>query len=91
MPVSTLAYVFVKVWNLWQNKNFDIALSFYSNYSQLIKILAQSQGLSNWIYKYILYKRGIFSNSSIHARNPALKPTKLHYKEIDKLLDINNL
>ena len=91
MPGSTLPDIFVKVWNLWQKKDFDNALSFYSNYSQLIKILAQSQGLSNWIYKYIMYKRGIFSKSSIHARNPAMKPSQLHFQEIDKLLDINNL
>ncbi len=87
MPGSTLPDKFVDVWNLWQNGDEGGALDEFNRYAPLIRTLAQGQGLANWIYKHIMWRRGIFSKGGIYARGPSLKPDTKHFVEIDELLE----
>ncbi len=87
MPGSTLPDKFVDVWNLWEAGNESEAVAEFDNYASIIRMLAQGQGLANWIYKYIMWRRGVFSKDGIYARGPSLKPDAAHFKEIDELLD----
>lgn len=86
MPGATMPDAFVKVWDLWESGNTADAFSTFDQYASLIRILAQGQGLANWIYKFILYKRGIFAEGSINARAPSLAPDADHYREIESEL-----
>ena len=83
MPGATMPDVFVQVWDLWQAGNRADAFSMFDRYASLIRILAQGQGLANWIYKFILYKRGVFAEESTYARAPSLRPDADHYAEIE--------
>ena len=87
MPGSTLPDKFVDVWNLWEAGDEDGALGAFDKYASIIRMLAQGQGLANWIYKYIMWRRGVFSKEGIYARGPSLKPDATHLIEIDALLD----
>ena len=87
MPGATMPHVFVKVWDLWQSGDEQGAFREFDRYASLIRVLAQGQGLANWIYKHILYRRGVFDKESTYARGPSLKPDELHYAEIDSELD----
>lgn len=83
MPGATLPDVFVDVWDLWQSGDKAAASEKFAQYSTIIRILAQGQGLANWIYKHILWRRGVFSESGIYARHPSLRPDAAHLAEID--------
>lgn len=87
MPGSTLPDKFVDVWNLWEAGDEDGALDAFDKYASIIRTLAQGQGLANWIYKHIMWRRGVFSKEGIYARGPSLKPDAAHLNEIDALLD----
>lgn len=87
MPGSTLPDVFVRVWDLWKSGDEKGAEAEFSRYATIIRTLSQGQGLSNWIYKHIMVRRGIFEPESAYARHPSLKPDDLHLKEIDMQLD----
>ena len=86
MPGATMPDVFVKVWDLWQGGDASGAFEIFDKFASLIRILAQGQGLANWIYKFILYKRGVFADGSMFARGPSLKPDASHYIEIESEL-----
>ena len=87
MPGSTLPDMFVKVWDLWIAGKEREAEDHFTRYSSLIRTLGQAQGLANWIYKYVMVKRGIFSKGSIYGRHPSLRPDEAQYREIDRLLE----
>ena len=87
MPGSTLPDKFVEVWDLWEAGDESGALDAFDKYASIIRTLAQGQGLANWIYKHIMWRRGVFSKEGIYARGPSLKPDATHLKEIDELLD----
>ncbi|MQG87804.1 MAG: dihydrodipicolinate synthase family protein [SAR202 cluster bacterium] len=87
MPGSTLPDMFVRVWNAFHNGDEGAANTEIRRYAPLISILAQGQGFANWIYKYIMVRRGVFSKGSDFARHPALRPDDEHYREIDSLLE----
>lgn len=87
MPGSTLPDKFVDVWNLWEAGDEAGALDAFDKYASIIRTLAQGQGLANWIYKHIMWRRGVFSKEGIYARGPSLKPDAAHLNEIDALLD----
>ncbi len=87
MPGSTLPDKFVEVWNLWEAGDEAGALDAFDQYASIIRSLAQGQGLANWIYKHIMWRRGVFNRESIYARGPSLRPDGEHLKEIDALLD----
>ncbi len=91
MPGSTLPDKFVEVWDFWQRGERERAERMFDRYAPLIRTLAQGQGLANWIYKYIMWRRGIFSKDAIYARGPALQPDQAHYVELDALLERLNL
>ena len=91
MPSSVMPDMFIKVWRLWNENKKEEAHNFYSEHSELIKILNQGLGLASWINKYVLFRRGIFEKSSSFSRGPGLKPTVDHLKEIDRLVEKNNL
>ena len=87
MPGSTLPDKFVEVWDLWEAGDEAGALDAFDKYASIIRSLAQGQGLANWIYKHIMWRRGVFSKEGIYARGPSLRPDDGHLKEIDALLD----
>jgi 4-hydroxy-tetrahydrodipicolinate synthase len=91
MPSSVIPDMFVKVWKLWNENKKEEAHKHYSEFSELIKILNQGLGLASWINKYVLYKRGVFTKASSFSRGPGLIPSKEHLKEIDRLIEKNNL
>ena len=87
MPGSTLPDMFVRVWDLWQAGREKQAEKEFNRYSTLIRTLAQGQGLATWVYKHIMWRRGVFKKTSTYARHPALPASKLDLKEVDQLLD----
>ena len=87
MPGSTLPDKFVEIWDLWETGDETGALDAFDKYASVIRTLAQGQGLANWIYKRIMWRRGVFSRESVYARGPSLKPDAAHLKEVDELLD----
>ena len=50
-----------------------------------MRVLSQGFGLSNWIYKHVLVRRGIFK--ATHTRRPALPPDERQLRELDEILD----
>jgi len=87
MPGSTMPDVFVRVWDLFQSGDEAAAEAEMERHAPLIHVLAQAQGLSGWIYKHIMVRRGVFSPGSDFARQPALKPDAQQYIEIDRILE----
>ena len=87
MPGSTMPDVWVKIWNNFISGEVEEAYKIQNRFSPLIKILSQTLGLSAFIYKYIMIRRGIFSEDSGYVRGPSLRPDNLHLKEIDMLLE----
>lgn len=87
MPGATMPDAFVRVWDLWNAGDERGAFREFDKYASVIRVLAQGQGLANWIYKHILYQRGVFAKGSTYARRPSLKPDDLHFKEIDAELE----
>ena len=87
MPGATMPDAFVKVWDLWTAGDQQAAFREFDRFASVIRVLAQGQGLANWIYKHILYRRGVFAKGSTYARHPSLKPDDLHFQEIDAELD----
>ena len=91
MPGSTLPDVFVRTWDLWQEGDEKGAEQEFNRYAAIIRTLGQGLGLGNWVYKHIMWRRGVFKKTSTFARHPALAPDKLALKEVDQLLDGLNL
>ena len=91
MPSSVMPDMFIKVWNLWNENKKEEAHNIYSAHSELIKILNQGLGIASSINKYVLYRRGIFDKSIAFSREPGLKPTDQHLREIDRLIEKNDL
>jgi 4-hydroxy-tetrahydrodipicolinate synthase len=87
MPGSTLPDMFVRTWNLWQEGNQKAAEKEFHRYAAIIRTLGQGQGLGNWAYKHIMWRRGVFKKSSTYARHPALAPDKTALREIEQLLE----
>ena len=87
MPGSTLPDKFVEMWDLWEAGDETAAVDAFDRYATVIRTLAQGQGLANWIYKHIMWRRGVFSKSGIYARGPSLRPDDAHLEEVDEQLD----
>lgn len=87
MPGSTLPDMFVRVWDHFQAGDETAADAEMRRHQPMINMLAQAQGLSGWIYKHIMVRRGVFSPGSDFARHPAVKPDAQQFKEIDSLLE----
>ncbi|MFW6174186.1 MAG: dihydrodipicolinate synthase family protein [Chloroflexota bacterium] len=85
MPGATMPDMFVRVWNAWQAGEHQKAQQDFWRHAPLIRTLAQSQGIANWIYKEILVRRGVFKVA--YARRPAVKPDKAQIEEVEEMLD----
>lgn len=87
MPGSTLPDVFVRTWDMWQEGDEKGAGQEFNKYAAIIRTLGQGLGLGNWVYKHIMWRRGVFKKASTFARHPALAPDKMALKEVDRLLN----
>ena len=87
MPGSTMPDVWVEIWKTFSSGDVQEAQALQDKFTPIIKILAQTQGLAPWIYKYVMVKRGVFDSNSGYVRGPSLKPDDLHLREIDKVLE----
>ncbi len=87
MPGSTLPDMFVRIWDLWQAGKESEAEAEFHKYAALIRTLGQGLGVSGFIYKHIMWRRGVFKRTSVFARHPALPATKQDLKEVDQLLE----
>ncbi|MCL0030642.1 dihydrodipicolinate synthase family protein [Dehalococcoidia bacterium] len=87
MPGSTMPDVWVEIWKSFSSGDVQEAQALQDKFTPIIKILAQTQGLAPWIYKYVMVKRGVFDSNSGYVRGPSLKPDDLHLREIDKVLE----
>ena len=85
MPGSTIPDVFVDLWERWHDGDEAGAEAEFRRYAALVRTLGQPHGLTNWIYKEILVRRGVFKTA--HARHPALKPDASQIYEIEQLMD----
>ncbi len=85
MPVCAFPKIFVKAYNLWVEGKHHKAEEYFHKYVPLIRTLGQGLGIWNWLPKYILKKKGIFSNSI--AREPSLKPDNEQIYELDRMFD----
>ena len=85
MPVCAVPEMFVKAYNLWIQGKHNEAEEYFHKYVPLIRTLGQGLGIWNWLPKYILKKKGIFSNAI--AREPSLKPDKEQIYELDRMFD----
>ena len=70
MPGSTLPDRFVEMWDLWQSGDETAAVEAFDRYASIIRTLAQGQGLANWIYKHIMWRRGVFSKDEYTRAGP---------------------
>ena len=61
------------------------AEEYFHNYIPLIRTLGQGLGIWNWLPKYILKKKGIFSE--VYAREPSLKPDQDQVYELDRMME----
>ncbi len=91
MPGSTMPDVWVRIWDLWQRGDQDGAEREFHRYAPIIRTLAQGLGLSNTIYKYVMARRGAISSESIYARSPSLEPDEMQLREVDRLLEEQEL
>ncbi len=91
MPGSTMPDVWVRIWNLWEKGDEDAAEREFFRYAPLIRTLAQGQGLSNRIYKYVMARRGITGLESSYGRHPGLDPDETQIRELDRLLEEHGL
>lgn len=85
MPVCAIPEMFVKVFNLWIEGKESQAEEYFHNYIPLIRTLGQGLGIWNWLPKYILKKKGIFSE--VYAREPSLKPDQDQIYELDRMME----
>ena len=85
MPVCAIPEMFVKAYDLWDQGKHNEAEEYFHKYVPLIRTLGQGLGIWNWLPKYILKKKGIFSNAI--AREPSLKPDNEQIYELDRMFD----
>jgi len=87
MPDTTMADVFVRIWDSWQAGKEDLAEAEFHKYEPLLRVVGQGQGLCDWLSKHVMYRRGVFSKGSTYARRPALAPDNTQLQELDRLLE----
>ena len=85
MPVAAIPEIFVKTFNLWEEGKEVEAEKYFHKHIPLIRTLGQGLGIWNWLPKYILKKKGIFSEAL--AREPSLKPDMDQIYELDRLME----
>ena len=89
MPVCAFPEIFVKAFNLWDKGEELKAEEYFYKYIPLIRNLGQGLGIWNWLPKYILKRKKVFSE--VYAREPSLKPDNQQIEELYRLMDILEL
>lgn len=89
MPVCAFPEIFVKAFNLWDKGEELEAEEYFYKYIPLIRNLGQGLGIWNWLPKYILKRKKVFSE--VYAREPSLKPDNQQIEELHRLMDILEL
>ena len=85
MPVCAIPEMFVKTFNLWNEGKESEAEEYFHKYIPLIRTLGQGLGIWNWLPKYILKRKGIFTEA--YAREPSLKPDLNQIYELDRIIE----
>ncbi len=85
MPVCAIPEMFVKVFNLWNEGKESEAEEYFHKHIPLIRTLGQGLGIWNWLPKYILKRKGIFTEA--YAREPSLKPDQNQIYELDRMIE----
>jgi len=85
MPGCTMPDVFVRLWKMWHDGDHEGAERESRRYAAFMRALSQGFGLSNWIYKHVLVRRGIFKGT--YTRGPALRPDERQLREMDEITD----
>ncbi len=85
MPGCTMPDVYVRLWRKWHEGDREDAERELRRYAAFTRVLSQGLGLSAWIYKHVLVRRGIFK--AVHTRRPALPPDERQLREVDEILD----
>jgi len=85
MPVCAIPEMFVKTFNLWNEGKESEAEEYFHKYIPLIRTLGQGLGIWNWLPKYILKRKGIFTEA--YAREPSLKPDRNQIYELDRIIE----
>ena len=85
MPVCAIPEMFVKTFNLWNEGKESEAEEYFHKYIPLIRTLGQGLGIWNWLPKYILKRKGVFTEA--YAREPSLKPDRNQIYELDRMIE----
>ncbi len=86
MPWSVIPDVYARVWDDFQAGNETDAEIEYRRYAALNQTIAQGMGTAMWVNDHILFRRGIFQESS-QPRQPAPRPDDQTMKELDAMLE----
>ncbi len=89
MPGCTMPDVFMRVWKMWHEGDRDAAQREIHRHAAFMRTINQGLGLSPWIYKEVLVRRGVFK--AAYARRPAKPPDQMQLLEINTLMDELNL
>ena len=86
MPWSVMPDVYARVWDDFQSGNEVDAETQYRRYAALNRTIAQGMGAAMWINDRILFRRGVFQETS-RPRPPAPRPDDQTMKELDAMLE----
>ena len=86
MPWSVIPDVYARVWDDFQAGNEADAEAEYRRYATLNRTIAQGMGTAMWINDRILFRRGIFQETS-QPRQPTPRPDGQTLKELDSILE----
>ncbi|MBT4074815.1 MAG: dihydrodipicolinate synthase family protein [Chloroflexi bacterium] len=86
MPWSVIPDVYARVWDDFQAGNEADAEAEYRRYAALNRTIAQGMGAAMWINDRILFRRGIFQETS-QPRQPASRIDEQAMKELDAILE----
>ena len=91
MPHSTFADFFVRIWRFWKRGDICAAEAEFNRYSPILNIMLQGPGLTDWIAKFIMAKRGILDMNGAYVRHPGRKPDDGQFREIETHLEVLGL
>jgi 4-hydroxy-tetrahydrodipicolinate synthase len=86
MPWAVIPDVYARVWDDFQSGNEVDAEIQYRRYAALNRTIAQGMGAAMWINDHILFRRGVFQETS-QPRQPAPRPDDQTMKELDAMLE----
>jgi len=83
MPHSTFADFFVRIWRFWKRGDIGAAETEFNRFLPILNIMLQGPGLTEWIAKFIMAKRGILDMNAAEVRHPGRKPDDAQFREIE--------